>query len=91
MTASFEGRSVVVTASLGQMDGFPILPVPCHLAGGINTGWNGTGQDRVGWDVVLLPPLPCFQPMPGRLSRGAIKHSKAVGLFGDAEKVGRGF
>lgn len=36
MTASFEGQSAVVTASLSQMDGFPILPVPCHLPGGIN-------------------------------------------------------
>lgn len=42
MTASFEGRSTVLTASLGQMDGFPILPVPCHLTRGINRGWNGT-------------------------------------------------
>lgn len=48
MTASFEGQSTVVTASLGQMDGFPILPVPRHLTGGINMGWNGTGQHRVG-------------------------------------------
>lgn len=49
MTAPFEGRTAVVTASLSQMDGFPILPVPRHFARGINTGWNGTGRDRVEW------------------------------------------
>lgn len=51
MTASFEGRSTVVTASLGQMDGFPILPVPRHLAAGINMGWHGTEQGGMGDDV----------------------------------------
>lgn len=60
MTALFEVRSAAVTAFPGQMDGFPIAPVPCHPAGGINMG--GVGQDGMRWDGMLVPPLPCCSP-----------------------------
>lgn len=55
MTASFEGRSAAVTASPGQMDGFPILPEPRHPAGGINMGWDGTGWDGMRCLSFLYP------------------------------------